>query len=163
MPRVLINALLHGTEAPLLCWKMASRKLRWQLLRQPPLPFHMLDKVGQKEFAAKHGARVARTLWQGGRRDVGAWLQSSAAPASFCLKPARGFQNKNTFVVQEGTEVLRRCPWDAATAARQVEDDDAFEEYIAEELVHDALGATLPMDYKAGRATAHLSVPARPL
>ena len=161
MPRVLLNALLHGTEAPLLCWKMASRKLRWQLLRQQPLSFAPLDKLGQKAFAKQHSARVPRTLWRGGRSEVGAWLRSDAPPESFCLKPTHGYQNRNAFVVEGGQELLRRRPWDAAAATRQVESDGGFDEYVAEELVRDVHGAALPTDYKFwcfGGTVAHVTI-----
>lgn len=160
MPRVLLQALLHGTEAPLLCRKMASRKLRWQLLRQQPLPFAILDKVGQKAFAEQHGARVAQELWRGGRGEVGAWLQSGA-PESFCLKPTHGYQNRNAFVVDDAKELLRQQPWDAVDAAQQIEADGTFEEYVAEELVRCEHGGTLPTDYKFwcfGGHVAHCTI-----
>lgn len=121
---VIWKAILQGTEAPVFTARMADRKLRWEWLQQQtPFPFQILDKAGQKQFARARGASVAATLALFERDDLESnptLLQDLDLPPSFVLKPSYGYQNLETYVVQDGNELLRGGPFSPVAAARSI-------------------------------------------
>ena len=177
MPRVIAKALLQGTEAPLFAMRMVDRKLRWQLLRRPPpFQFDIVDKLGQKDFAQRHGAEVAKTLAVIDRAEIAAAptvlgtrlaaLPSCSTSNGYVLKPVHGYQNKHTYAVRsDEEELLRGDRFDVDTVASAIAEDGAFPTYMVEELLQNEEGlsadSNLPLDFKFwcfGATIAHCTV-----
>ena len=173
MPRVIAKAVLQGTEAPVFTMRMIDRKLRWQLLRRPPpFPFGLTDKIGMKRFAEQHGVRVAETVETLDASQVSANMlrdrMRHSWPSDFVLKPAHGYQNKQTFAVRGGVrDILRDKEFNLDAAATAIAQDDEFRTYLVEELLVDerdadsGVPASLPMDFKFwcfGSHVAHVTI-----
>ena len=148
MPRTILKAVRSGAvwTVPSFTARMVDRKLRWQLLRRSCLPFGILDKGGQKSFAQQHGADVPTTLAVIDRAAVASecgHLQSRLAAlmqSSFVLKPATGYQNRNTYAVNAGHDLLAGCAFDADAVAARIARDPEFDTYLVEEFLCDEVG-----------------------
>jgi hypothetical protein len=190
MPGVIYKALRsgHAWKIPTFTARMLDRKVRWETLGKAPTPFGVLDKEGQKKFAHQHGAEVATTLALIDRAQVAAnpsllrmTLDALPQPSTFVLKPASGYQNRNTYAVHGGHDLLSASRFDADAVAASIARDAEFDRYIVEECLFDEVtenpgGASgrqgmgdasapakgrPPMDYKFwcfGSTIAHVTI-----
>jgi len=141
-------------ECPFLSRKIFERAVRWMSLKRAPIGFDMENKVGFQEFVTRHGVKCPRVYVSSIHRSQvrGAFLEGGELfnldSNSFVLKPVDGYQNINTYVVQDTWEILRQQQFDLKTACQNIENDRRFDTYMVEELLVDENGTLPPRDFK---------------
>ncbi|RAU83365.1 ATP-grasp fold amidoligase family protein [Pontibacter arcticus] len=131
------NTVMHATD-PIEKWQDVKH---WQR--------KLSNKYNSREFAKKHGCRVAELYWKG--RDIEN-IPFDTLPNHFVIRPTIGYSCGMVFLMSNGLNLMDKktyTPEDLKAELKKGIDENPLVEFLIEEFVRTEAGEyEIPKDYK---------------